>query len=70
MISGIPSGWALEPECQILMFMWSVGPRIISVVTQACACSLLQAMVWYPYVLAWWGPVHLWEIDGYVGVSS
>ena len=26
MISGIPLYWALEPECQILMFMWSFGP--------------------------------------------
>ena len=24
MISGFPSDWALEPECEILMFMWSL----------------------------------------------
>ena len=23
MVYGIPSYWALEPECEILMFMWS-----------------------------------------------
>ena len=27
MISGIPLIWALEPECEILLFMWSFGPR-------------------------------------------
>ena len=25
-ISGIPFYWALEPECEILMSMWSFGP--------------------------------------------
>ena len=26
MISGIPSSWALEPECDILMFVRHFGP--------------------------------------------
>ena len=26
MISGVASYWALEPECQSLMFVWSCGP--------------------------------------------
>ena len=26
MVSWYPSDWALEPEGEILMFMWSLGP--------------------------------------------
>ena len=32
MAAGTPSYWALELECEILMFMWSFGPLNVIVI--------------------------------------
>ena len=45
MISGIPLYWALEPECEILMFMWSFGPLHERPPTAVGAYSFIRVWV-------------------------
>ena len=46
MVSGIPPFyWALEPECRILMFMWSFGPRTGGYHSQGYATQHLRYRV-------------------------
>ena len=52
MISGIPFSWALEPECELLISMWSSGPRTIVIPPEVApspgvfSISLLETSSW------------------------